>query len=74
MNSDMESAHRRFRLSLPMTPEAGLMIMVAATGTFAASDSVVKAIGSSVPLLAGADFRSMVPLAQGPSPAGNGSG
>jgi drug/metabolite transporter (DMT)-like permease len=52
MNSDMESAHRRFRLSLPMTPEAGLMIMVAATGTFAASDSVVKAIGSSVPLLA----------------------
>jgi drug/metabolite transporter (DMT)-like permease len=35
-----------------MTPEAGLMIMVATTATFAASDSIVKAIGSSVPLLA----------------------
>jgi drug/metabolite transporter (DMT)-like permease len=35
-----------------MTPEAGVMIMVATTATFAGSDSIVKALGSSVPLLA----------------------
>ncbi|MBN3801692.1 DMT family transporter [Paraburkholderia sp. Ac-20336] len=35
-----------------MTAEFGIAMMVATTATFAASDSVVKAIGASVPLLA----------------------
>ncbi|WP_238270796.1 DMT family transporter [Paraburkholderia terrae] len=35
-----------------MTAEAGVALMVATTATFAASDSVVKAIGTAVPLVA----------------------
>jgi len=35
-----------------MTAEAGVALMVATTATFAASDSVVKAIGTPVPLVA----------------------
>jgi len=35
-----------------MTAEAGVALMVATTATFAASDSVVKVIGSAVPLVA----------------------
>jgi drug/metabolite transporter (DMT)-like permease len=40
------------RITLPMTPEAGIGLMVVTTATFAASDSVVKFIGSAVPLVA----------------------
>lgn len=38
--------------AIPMTAEAGVALMVATTATFAASDSVVKAIGTAVPLVA----------------------
>ncbi|BEU28166.1 DMT family transporter (plasmid) [Paraburkholderia sp. 22B1P] len=38
--------------TIPMTAEAGVALMVATTATFAASDSVVKAIGTAVPLVA----------------------
>ena len=40
------------QITLPMTAEAGVALMVATTATFAASDSVVKVIGSAVPLVA----------------------
>ncbi|WP_345890997.1 DMT family transporter [Burkholderia sp. Ax-1724] len=40
------------QITFPMTAEFGIAMMVATTATFAASDSVVKAIGASVPLLA----------------------
>jgi drug/metabolite transporter (DMT)-like permease len=44
-----EQPHRFF---VPMTgPEAGIMIMIATTAVFAASDSLVKTIGTAVPLL-----------------------
>jgi drug/metabolite transporter (DMT)-like permease len=35
-----------------MTPEAGVLLMIATTATFAASDSTVKVIGAAVPLVA----------------------
>ncbi|MEM5365280.1 DMT family transporter [Paraburkholderia azotifigens] len=38
--------------NVPMTAEAGVALMVATTATFAASDSVVKVIGTAVPLTA----------------------
>ncbi|MEM5340472.1 hypothetical protein V4C56_12660 [Paraburkholderia azotifigens] len=38
--------------NIPMTAEAGVALMVVTAATFAASDSVVKVIGSSVPLVA----------------------
>ncbi|WP_345889819.1 DMT family transporter [Paraburkholderia sp. Cy-641] len=40
------------QITFLMTAEFGIAMMVATTATFAASDSVVKAIGASVPLLA----------------------
>ncbi|MGF6842888.1 drug/metabolite transporter (DMT)-like permease [Paraburkholderia youngii] len=38
--------------NVPMTAEAGVALMVVTTATFAASDSVVKIIGTAVPLTA----------------------
>lgn len=40
------------QITLPMTAEAGVLMMIATTATFAASDSVVKVIGAGVPLVA----------------------
>jgi drug/metabolite transporter (DMT)-like permease len=40
------------QITLPMTAEAGVAMMVATTATFAGSDSVVKVIGTAVPLVA----------------------
>lgn len=38
--------------NIPMTAEAGVALMIVTTATFAASDSVVKVIGTAVPLTA----------------------
>jgi drug/metabolite transporter (DMT)-like permease len=40
------------QITLPMTSEAGVVLMIATTATFAASDSTVKVIGAAVPLVA----------------------
>lgn len=39
-------------ITLPITAEAGIILMIATTATFAASDSTVKVIGGAVPLVA----------------------
>ncbi|CAG4890236.1 DMT family transporter [Paraburkholderia saeva] len=48
----MEVLGRLRGFSLPVTAEAGILVMVATTATFAASDATVKVIGAAVPLLA----------------------
>jgi drug/metabolite transporter (DMT)-like permease len=40
------------QITVPLTAEAGIVLMIATTATFAASDSTVKVIGAAVPLVA----------------------